>query len=158
MKQFPSHDIHFSSSLLLLLSDSISLSAFLVILTHPSFCHGREILSSPPAGIFFPWDSVISLSPFQFQFQCPPLAPELNNIGKASKAPLLPPSPLFFALHPILWLYLDFKFIYLFFLHFQFQFREAQQESDSHPVSPKFSALQLQVILYLCVLSLSFFL
>lgn len=149
MKQFPSHDIHFSSPPLSSLSDSISLSAFLVILMHPSFCHGREILSSPPAGIFFPWDSVISLSPFQFQFQCPPLAPELNNIGKASKAPLLPPP--FFSLPFTLF---SGYILYFNFLHFRFQFQEALQESDSHPVSPS-SQLSSFRSFFTSVLSLS---
>ena len=58
-------------------------------------------------GILLPGDSVISLSlslslslsflqfQFQFQFQCPPLASQLNNIGRASKSlSLFPSSPL----------------------------------------------------------------
>lgn len=55
----------------------------------PSVTTGMQRgLSSQPLGILLSWDSVISLPLFQFQFQCPPLASQSNNIGGASKASL----------------------------------------------------------------------
>lgn len=64
---------------------------------------------------FLPWDSVISLPAFQSQFQCPPLASELNNIGKASKASLslslsLCPSPYSLAIFNFRFLNFNFSF------------------------------------------------
>lgn len=76
-------------------------------------------LSSYPLGIFLPWDSVISLPLFQFQFQCPPLATQLKNIGRASKASLSIYPSLFSALHPLLWISLTFNF-----WNFIFSFKE----------------------------------
>lgn len=69
-------------------TDSISLSSHFIP-PSPPWQKMQRGLSSHPAGDFPPW-GFCDLAPFSFnfKFQCPPLASQLNNIGRASKASL----------------------------------------------------------------------
>lgn len=107
--------------------------SFLVILLHPSLHPGSHWgLRSHPLGIFLPWDSVISRSLFQFQSHCPPLASQLRNIGRASKASLCSS---FFALQPFCWVSFTLNFFFYLF------FSKHQNNSVSLTVCP----VQLQL-------------